>query len=289
MSPRAGALFAVVVWGISFVATKRVVTEIAPTTLLVCRAVLGTALLLAMLKARGQDLVPPRDTWRALFVMGLVGIVVHGLLQAYALTLTSAVNTGWLVGLTPVWSAILAAVTLSERMGAKKVAGLVLGFLGAALVVTQGKLSAGTLQLPHTRGDLLVLASTLNWALYSVLGHAVIRRLGPTRATAGAFSTGLLLLLPLFIASAGWRDFGQLTAVGWACLLFLGIACSGLGYLFWYAALEKMEATKVAVLLYLEPVVTLLAAVVLLGETVHPLTIAGGLLLLAGVVIVQRS
>lgn len=289
MSPRAGALFAVIVWGISFVATKHVVTEIAPATLLVCRAVLGTALLLAMLRARGQPLVPPRDTWRPLFLMGFVGVTVHGLLQAYALTLTSAVNTGWLVGLTPVWSAILAALLLKERMDAAKVLGLVLGFAGAALVVTQGKLSPATFQLPHTRGDLLVLASTLNWALYSVLGHAVIRRLGPARATAGAFATGLMLLLPMFVWSAGWRDFARLTPVGWLSLLFLGIACSGLGYLFWYAALEKMEATKVAVLLYLEPLVTLLAAVLLLGEQVHVMTVAGGILLLVGVIIVQRS
>jgi drug/metabolite transporter (DMT)-like permease len=289
MSPRLGALLAVIFWGVSFVATKHVVTEISPATLLVARAALGMALLAAMLRARGEGLVPPRETWPSLFLMGFIGIAVHGLLQAYALTMTSAVNTGWLVGLTPVWSALLAALTLGERMGGAKILGLLLGFAGAALVVTQGRLDLDMLRLPATRGDMLILASTLNWSVYTVLGHPTLRRLGARRATAGGFATGFLILLPLFLWQSGWRELSRLSPTGWVALLFLGIACSGLGYLFWYAALEKMEATKVAVFLYLEPVVTLLAAVLLLGESVHPLTIAGGILLLAGVVIVQRA
>ena len=72
-------------------------------------------------------------------------------------------------------------------------------------------------------------------------------------------------------------------------MLFLGIACSGLGYLFWYGALERIEASRVAAFLYLEPLVTLAAAVVMLGESVTLTTVAGGLLVLAGVALVQRD
>lgn len=63
----------------------------------------------------------------------------------------------------------------------------------------------------------------------------------------------------------------------------------GLGYLFWYGALEKVEASQVAALLYLEPLVTLAAAVALLGEPVRLLTVLGGALVLAGVLLVQRA
>ena len=72
-------------------------------------------------------------------------------------------------------------------------------------------------------------------------------------------------------------------------MLFLGIGASGLGYLFWYGALERIEASRVAAFLYLEPLVTLAAAVVLLGESVTLEAVAGGLLLLAGVAVVQRA
>jgi drug/metabolite transporter (DMT)-like permease len=258
-------------------------------TLIFTRFALGVALLLALTAARGQPLVPPRDSWRSLALMGFVGVFVHHMIQAHALTLTTAVKTGWLIGLTPVWSALLSAWVLRERFGRPKVAGLILGFLGAALVVTGGRVGGGVLALPQTRGDLLILASTLNWAVYTVLGHPVLKRLGPSRATTGALVFGWLMLAPFFGYSAGWREYPQLTAIGWAAVLFLGVACSGLGYLFWYEALERIEASKVAAFLYLEPLVTLAAAVAMLGESVGVTTVAGGMLVLMGVALVQRD
>jgi len=71
-------------------------------------------------------------------------------------------------------------------------------------------------------------------------------------------------------------------------LLFLGIGCSGLGYLFWYGALEKLEAGQVAVFLYVEPLVTLAAAALWLGEPVGFVTVVGGIVVLVGVSLVQR-
>jgi drug/metabolite transporter (DMT)-like permease len=221
--------------------------------------------------------------------MGFVGVAFHQILQAQALTLTTAVNTGWLIGLIPVWSALLAVLLGQERFGPLKVLGLALGFAGALLVVTRGRLDPGLVALPSTRGDLLVLASTVNWAIYSVIGHGTIRRLGPTRATTGAMLLGCLMLVPLVAGSGAAAQFARLSAPGLGALLFLGIACSGLGYLFWYGALERIEATRVAAVLYLEPLVTLAAASAILAEPVGVATVAGGALVVGGVALVQRA
>lgn len=289
MPPRLGAFLAVVFWGVSFVATKAVVREIPPVALIFARASLATLLLMGTLAWRGQPVLPPRDTLVPLALMGFVGVAVHQVLQAYALTLTSAVNTGWLIGLTPIWSAILAAITLKERLGPGKVTGLAVGFLGALLVVTRGSLHAEALALPATRGDLLILASTVNWAVYTILGHGTLRRLGAPRATAGAMFFGWMMLAPLALAGGALRTYGRLSPTGVVGVLFLGIASSGLGYLFWYGALARIEASRVAAFLYVEPLVTLAAAMVLLGEPVALLTLVGGALLLSGVVLVQRA
>jgi len=289
MPPRLGAFLAVVFWGVSFVATRAAVAEVSPFALIFVRTGLGACLLLAILARRGEPILPPREEAWALVRMGFVGIAFHQTLQAFALRLTTAVNAGWLVGLTPIWSALLAAIYLREGLGVRKLTGLALGFAGATLVVTGGRIGAGALGLPTSRGDLLILASTLNWALYTVMGHATLRRLGPTRATAGALLFGWLLLLPAFALSGGPASLAGLSARGWLAVLFLGLACSGLGYLFWYGALEGLEASRVAAFLYLEPLVTLGAARVLLGESVPATTLAGGALLVSGVVLVQRG
>ena len=288
MPPRLGVLVAITFWGVSFVATRAVVSEISPVTLIFLRAALGSMLLVAILSFRRRAWWPDRSAWRSLLVMGFVGVALHQLLQAYALRLTSAVNTGWLIGLTPVWSAILAAIHLRERFPPRKLLGLALGFVGAALVVTRGQFASGVLALPSTRGDLMILASTVNWSVYTVIGHPVLKRLGALVATTCAMLVGWALLAGPFLYERGWGDLARLSPIGWLWVLFLGVCCSGLGYLFWYGALEKVEASRVAALLYLEPLVTLVAAVALLDEPVGVTTIAGGLMLLGGVALVER-
>ena len=284
LSPRAAAALAVVFWGVSFVATKAALTEVAPVTLIFLRFAIGAVVLLAIVRE-----LPPRNAWPALALMGFIGVFVHQMLQAYALTMTSATNSGWLIGVTPIWSAVLAAIVLRERFGFWKVVGLAGGFAGALLVVTKGDFSSRVFGRPSTTGDLLILISTVNWAIYSVLGHRTIRTLGPRRATSGAMLFGAAMLAPFFIVQKGWRQIPNLTSTGWSALLFLAVCCSALGYLFWYGALERIEVSRVAALLYAEPLVTFVAAALLLGERVSGVVIAGGILVLISVLIAQYA
>ena len=282
--PRLLAFVAVIFWGISFVATKAALQDVSPVTLVTVRFAIGALVLLALVRE-----LPPRREWPSLALMGFIGVFIHQMLQSFALTMTSASNTGWLIGLTPIWSALLSAFLLRERFGGWKVFGLVAGFAGALLVVTHGDFSPQVLGRPSTLGDLLILVSTINWAVYSVVGHATIRRLGPRRATSGAMLFGALMLLPFFLVRQGWREVPKLTATGWSAVLFLAIGCSALGYLFWYGALERIEVSRVAALLYAEPLVTVVAAMVLLGEKLSGVVVAGGILVLIGVVIAQYA
>lgn len=286
---RFAAFGAVALWGVSFVATKAALREVSPVTLIFTRFALGIAVLFLILKFSREPLIPPRNAWRMLAVMGFVGVFVHQMLQVHGLTLTTAVRTGWLIGLIPIWSAVLAAVFLGESFGPSKVFGLFLGTVGAVLVITRGELSSGVLALPATRGDLLILASTVNWAIYTILGRETLKRLGSTRATAAAMVVGWAMLIPFFVNAAGWQEYRSLSLTSVIAIVFLGVGCSGFGYLFWYAALERIEASQVAAFLHLEPLVTLVAAVALLGESVAVSTILGGVLVLVGVLTVQTA
>ena len=286
---RLAVFVAVVFWGLSFVATKTALREISPTTLIFFRFAVGALLLIIIMASRGRRILPPASALPDLALMGFVGVFIHQLLQSFALTKTSAVHTGWLIGITPLWSAALSAIFLKERFGWMKVTGLAGGFAGAALVLSQGRFTPDMFGLPSTRGDFLILLSTINWAVYSVLGHKTIRGLGALNATTGALLLGTVMLAPLFVFNTGWRELPLLSGAGWGALLFLGIGCSGLGYLFWYGALEKIEVSRVSSFLYLEPFVTLTAAVLLLHEPVHAVTVCGGLLVLGSVYLLQKS
>ena len=244
MPPILGGLLAVIVWGVAHVATKAAVREISPVAVVFGRTALGALLLAVVLPLRKEKLLPPRSALLPLAVMAFFGVAFHQILQAQALTLTSAVNTGWLIGLVPVWSALLAAALGKERFGPAKVLGIAVAFAGALLVITRGRIEPGLLRLPSTRGDLLVLVSTVNWAAYTVLGQGTIRRVGPSRATAAILLLGTLMLLPPLAATDGFPGYGRLSPAGAVSLLFLGLACSGVGYLLWSRALEEVEPSR---------------------------------------------
>jgi drug/metabolite transporter (DMT)-like permease len=289
LPPRIGALLAVTFWGISFVATKAALRQLEPVTLIFTRFALGTALLFILARWRGPLKLPPRDAWPMLVLMGLSGVFIHQMLQAFGLRLTTAVQTGWLIGLIPVWSALLAAALGRERFGPLKILGLAGGFAGAALLLSRGRFGLETFKLPATRGDFLILLSTINWAAYSLLAQGTVKRLGPARATAWSMLCGWLMIAPFFVAQQGWREIPGLSLAGWGALLFLGIGCSALGYLFWYGALERIEVSRVAAFLYLEPLVTLATAVLLLSEPVSATAVVGGLIVLGSVYVMQLA
>jgi drug/metabolite transporter (DMT)-like permease len=289
LSARLAALAAVIMWGVSFVATKRALDDLSPIALLVLRFGIGVIVVHLILAIRRKPLLPPRDALPQLALMGFIGVFVHQLIQANALTMTTAVRTGWLIGITPIWSAILAAIFLKERFGAAKIGGMIVATLGALLLITKGRISSETLALPTTKGDLLILASTVNWAVYTVAGRTTLKRVGSERTTSASMLIGFLMLAPFAIGDPAWSNLGAISGPAILSVLFLGIGCSAVGYLFWYAALEKLETSQVAAFLYIEPLVTFVAAMILIGETADVTTIVGGVLVLLGVIAVQRA
>jgi hypothetical protein len=179
--PRFLPALAVLFWGISFVATKAALAEVAPVTLVFLRFAIAAIVLFAIVRE-----LPPRHAWPSLALMGFVGVFVHQMLQSYALTMTTATTTGWLIGVTPIWSALLSAFVLRERFQLLEGLRPHGRLRRRAARRDEGRLQSELFGRPSTTGDLLILLSTVNWAVYSILGRNTIRTLGPRRATFGS-------------------------------------------------------------------------------------------------------
>jgi drug/metabolite transporter (DMT)-like permease len=100
---------------------------------------------------------------------------------------------------------------------------------------------------------------------------------------------GCLIILPFTWLKWEWNSLSHLSLSGWMGILFLGIFCSGLAYLFWYSALEKKDSSIVGMYLYLEPFVTLIGAYLLLNEGIQWITLIGGGMILLGVYLSTRK
>jgi drug/metabolite transporter (DMT)-like permease len=288
-------LTAVVVWGWTFVGTKIVVAELAPVDIFAARLAIGVpflgVLLLARagLKARLDTDVRPRferaDLARLLAGGGV--LTIHFLIQAVALTTTSASNSGWIIAVTPLVLAVVAFLVLRERLGWTAIAGIGVALLGVLLLVSRGRLR--DLVALQTTGDWLMLLSTLTWAIFTVVTRDVARRHNPLAVTFAVMVAAAAVTAVLMLAVGDPRSFASMSARGMVALLYLGIAGLALGNWFWQIGIATVGAARAGLYLYLEPLATVALAVPLLGEPAGLFTLLGGGLILGGVYLGQRG
>ncbi len=280
-----GALWAIIFWGISFIATKVALREVHPFVLLTLRYAIGSLLLLFIQYQRDKTFLKQfssRD-WVHIFLLAIVGVSGLGLLQAYGLIYTSAINTGWIIAINPILITVAARIFLDEAITDRKIVGILLGFFGIFLIITKGVFSLSLFRSGSTLGDLLVFASAIAWTTFTVGGKGFLSRFNSLSSITAIMMSGFLILLPLSLLKGGWGNLFHLSPLTWMGVLFLGIFCSGLGYLFWYSALERKDSGAVGIYLYLEPLVTLIGAALFLGEPIYWVTLVGGAMTLGGV------
>jgi drug/metabolite transporter (DMT)-like permease len=224
-----------------------------------------------------------RRDWIQIFLLTAVGVSGLGLLQAYGLLYTTAIHTGWIIAINPILITLAAHLFLGETITARKISGILLGFFGIFLIISKGIFSFSLFHSSSIFGDLLVLMSALAWTTFTVWGKEFISRFTPLSAVTAIMVSGFLIILPLSLLKGGWNTLLHLSVNAWMGIFFLGVFCSGLGYLFWYSALEKRDSSIVGMYLYLEPIVTLIGAYLLLGEEIRLITLMGGGMTLIGV------
>jgi drug/metabolite transporter (DMT)-like permease len=281
-------LLAVVFWGASFIATKVVLREVSPITVVWIRFAIGLVVLGTAVIARRQFTRVTRGDLGYFAGLGFLGITFHQWLQSRGLVTAQATTTAWIITAIPVFMALLGWAVLKERLRRTQVAGIALAALGVLVVVARGDLASLGRGDFGTPGDILILISALNWAVCSALSKRGLRRHPATLMTFWMMAFGCLFNSVLLAAGPGVSEFGRLTASGWLALGFLGVACSGLAYIFWNDALQVIPAGELGVFLYVEPLVAVAVAAVVLGEAMTLLALAGGVVILLGVWLVNR-
>ncbi len=282
------AAFSVAVWAASFIATKIALREIAPAAVVWLRFGIGVAVLAVFAGARKEWTAISLRELRRFALLGFLGIAFHQWLQSTALVTSQASTAAWIITTSPVFIALLGWVLLHEKLGLLHIAGMALAAAGVLLVITHGDwrmLGSGRFGEP---GDILILISAFTWALFSVYSRHGLRHHPPSLMLFAVMGFGWLFSCPLFFLKGSPEQIASLSVPGWIAILFLGILCSGVAYIFWYDALKIIPASRVGALLYLEPLVAAGVAATVLGEPVLLVTIAGGALILLGVWMVNK-
>ncbi len=285
----AEALAAVVVWGASFVATKVALEHLPAATVVWLRFAIGVAVLGFAVSLRRQWLRLQVKDAAYLALLGLLGITLHQWLQSTGLVTSQATTTGWIIASTPIFIALLGWLALKERLFGLQILGVVLASLGVLLVVSRGNLGVLFSLGFGNRGDLLILISAPNWAVFSILSRRGLSRLPASLMMFYVMAFGWLLSTGLFAAQRGWEQIPLIPWRGWLSVAFLGVFCSGIAYIAWYDALQALPVAQTGAFLYIEPIITMLVAALVLREKITWPVLMGGAIILVGVWLVNRA
>ena len=285
----AEALFAVIVWGASFIATKVALADISPIAIVWLRFLMGVIILGIAVILRKQFALPDRKEWWYFALLGFLGITFHQWLQSNGLQTSEAGTTAWIVSTTPVFMALLGWFLLQERLGWTKNLGILLAFLGVLIVVSKGDLRSVSVGRFGAPGDVLILISAVNWAVFSALSRRGLKSHPASLMMFYVMSFGWAFTSLIFLTTGGLAEISQLSLRGWTGVAFLGVFCSGLAYIAWYDALKALPTAQTGVFLYIEPLVAVVVAFFVLGEAIIPASLFGGAVILFGVWLVNRS
>lgn len=288
------ALAVVAVWGVTFVSTKTLISAgLDPAEIFVIRFTMAYVGIWILSR---QPLWS--RTWQdeLMFVfLGLTGGSFYFLTENTALAHTQACNVSFLVCSAPLFTALLSVLyrrlrrdrfaDVMERVGSgwMLLLGTVLALGGMALMLFDGQRVQVSL-----RGDLLAIGAALCWALYSLFMGRMTEEYGAVFATRKVFFYGLLTILPFLFG----RDFAPPALfrepVVWGNLLFLGLVASLVCFVVWNRVMARLGNITSVNYVYLNPIFTLITAMIFLGERMTPAAAIGSILIMVGVIIAGR-
>jgi drug/metabolite transporter (DMT)-like permease len=274
-----------VVYATSYIATRVTLDDVPPATLGLLRLVIGT-LVLVPVAGRGLVAATPRraDRWSIAW-MGILGFGAAFAFSHWGIARSTATNAALLIIVEPMSLVLLSPLLLGERLERRGAVGAGLALAGVVVVVVNGVPGLTLAVVPYWRGDLLLVLSGLAYASYTLLGRGVLTRHPALPITARSIVWGTASLLPL--AGVEWMQGlrPRWTPMAVAGTLYLALVITVLAYLLWNYALERVEAPRAAVFLCIQPIVGALLGAGLLGEPVTVFTLAGGVLIIAGLIL----
>jgi len=283
-------LAAAALWGGMYVVSKWGFALIPPVTLGFLRVLIGGGALWLVV-AHGDGPTPDRDEWLTFVALG-GWVTLTVATQFLGTELTNASQGSLLTVLTPVFTVLLGALVLGERVTRGKAVGIGVAGVGTAIVLGS-QYDPTAVATGNLLGVGFLLVASVAWAGYTVWGFPVVRRYGALRAATYSTLTSIPMLGVLAVVELWYLDLSlgdvPITAESTFAVLYLGLASTAAAWYLWYKGLEFVSAGTVAVFFFAQPVVGAALGGVLLAEPLGTGFVLGGAVMALGIWIVSRE
>lgn len=269
-----------ILFGVHYVAARYVMTEIPPMAWATLRSASAAALLMAYVLATRADLLPRR--WRdlaSIALFSIFGVMINQVCFVEGLSRTSTSHSALIVACIPVATHLIAMLLGRERATARKLSGITLSITG---VLTLVGYSGTMLPSAFVTGDLLNLTNALSYSFFLVISKPILSRHSSLAVTAELFVFGAAGIAILGGGQVAQLDFGAISPGVWGVAALIVLFPTAGAYILNAWALKRVEASTVALFIYLQPLIASVLAAALLGETLGAESAAAGVLIFAG-------
>lgn len=281
--------FSTISWGSGFIAGRYATEDFDPMTVAFLRFFFAAIVLLPMLFIIEKNRKRPKGKdWLLFSMLGLTGIALYNICFFIATKEAPIAKSSLFIASNPVLITILSGLFLKEKITKRNIIGLVLAFIGAAVIITEGDFLK-IVQAGFQPIDFILLAAVICWALYSVLGKVALQRFSSLQSTTYAVVIGTVMLLPFAIATSEWKDYVEASTLTWISIFQLSIIISVISFIMYYYGIQKIGAARASIFINLMPLSAVILAVGLLDEPLLPIHLIGAILVLSGVAIGTRA
>jgi drug/metabolite transporter (DMT)-like permease len=281
----AAVLITILIWSANFVVVKAAIGVFGPLTFTALRWIVAVVTLFLLVRWRSGAIRWPGRDGPILLGIGVLGFGGYQILWTVGLTQISAGDSALLIAASPVLVALFAGAVGLDRLTPPKLVGAIVAFGGVAVVIAAGHgLSLGA----SLAGDALTLGAATLWAVYTIIGTRLLRRIEPLEATAWSVLGGALFLVPFGIWEALGRPPGDVTPVALAGVLYSGTLAAGISNVIVFNAIRYIGPTRVSSMQFLVPAGAVVLGAILLAEPVGPAQVLGGAVIVAGVWLTRR-
>lgn len=280
------AILTSAIWGTTFISSKLLLQEgLSPAAIMILRFVLAYVLMLPFV--RGKWFCRSVKDELLMVLLGISGGSLYFLLENTALLYTQASNVAIIIAATPLLTMLTVNLLDRGKGASKRLYGYsLMSLAGVALVILNGNF---VLKL-NPIGDLLTFGAVVTWVIYSIIIAKVQERYSSWMITRKIFFYGVVTLLPYFLVEP-WDVTWEMMSrpMVWGNIAYLGVLASLGCYMTWNIVIKRLGAVDATNYLYINPIVAMITANLLLGERITPLAIAGTVLILVGVYLAERK